>query len=86
MQAAPSGAHSAASTQSHSTFSTILRVTSGNFMEMYDFFLFGFYATYIAATFFPSDNVPMTGSQIKLEMPTHNVTIKLASADNFKTF
>ena len=56
MQAAPNGAHSAATTQSHSTFSTILRVTSGNFMEMYDFFLFGFYATYIAATFFPSDN------------------------------
>jgi len=36
--------------------SAIFRVVSGNFMEMYDFFLFGFYATYIAATFFPSDN------------------------------
>ena len=32
----------------------ILRVTSGNFLEQFDFFLFGFYATYIAKTFFPS--------------------------------
>lgn len=34
----------------------VLRVTSGNFMEMFDFFLFGFYATAISQTFFPSDN------------------------------
>ncbi|MGI4848495.1 MAG: MFS transporter [Janthinobacterium lividum] len=33
---------------------TVIRVTSGNFMEMFDFFLFGFYATYIAKTFFPA--------------------------------
>ncbi|MFI8038855.1 hypothetical protein, partial [Acinetobacter baumannii] len=31
------------------TFKKILNVTSGNFLEQYDFFLFGFYATYIAA-------------------------------------
>ncbi|HEY4074985.1 MAG TPA: MFS transporter [Herbaspirillum sp.] len=41
---------------SQSKFGTVLRVTSGNFMEMFDFFLFGFYATYISKTFFPSDN------------------------------
>jgi MHS family citrate/tricarballylate:H+ symporter-like MFS transporter len=35
---------------------TVLRVTSGNFLEMYDFFLFGFYATYIAKAFFASGN------------------------------
>ncbi len=35
---------------------TVLRVTSGNFLEMYDFFLFGIYARQIAATFFPSDD------------------------------
>jgi MHS family citrate/tricarballylate:H+ symporter-like MFS transporter len=29
----------------------VLRVTSGNFLEMFDFFLFGFYATDIAAAF-----------------------------------
>src|ERR1700710_3029187 len=32
---------------------TVLRVTSGNFLEMFDFFLFGFYATYISKAFFP---------------------------------
>ena len=35
---------------------TVLRVTSGNFLEMYDFFLFGIYARQIAQTFFPSDD------------------------------
>jgi len=34
----------------------VLRVTSGNFLEMFDFFLYGFYATYIARAFFPSDS------------------------------
>jgi MHS family citrate/tricarballylate:H+ symporter-like MFS transporter len=33
---------------------TVLRVTCGNFLEMFDFFLFGFYATYISKAFFPS--------------------------------
>ncbi|MGJ7917823.1 MFS transporter [Massilia sp. LXY-6] len=42
--------------QSPSRFSTVLRVISGNFLEMFDFFLYGFYATYIAKTFFPSGN------------------------------
>jgi MHS family citrate/tricarballylate:H+ symporter-like MFS transporter len=31
----------------------IVRVTSGNFLEMFDFFLYGFYATAIAKAFFP---------------------------------
>ena len=39
-----------------SKFSTVIRVTSGNFIEMYDFFLFGFYATYISKAFFPADS------------------------------
>jgi len=39
-----------------SKLSTVLRVTSGNFLEMFDFFLYGFYATYISNTFFPSSN------------------------------
>ena len=38
----------------HSKSSAVLRVTSGNFLEMFDFFLFGFYATHIAAAFFPA--------------------------------
>jgi MHS family citrate/tricarballylate:H+ symporter-like MFS transporter len=36
-----------------SAIATVLRVTSGNFLEMFDFFLFGFYATYISRAFFP---------------------------------
>ncbi|MDY7580048.1 MFS transporter [Herbaspirillum sp. RTI4] len=39
---------------STSKVGTVLKVTSGNFMEMFDFFLFGFYASYISKTFFPS--------------------------------
>jgi MHS family citrate/tricarballylate:H+ symporter-like MFS transporter len=40
----------------HSHFRTVLRVTSGNFLEMFDFFLFGFYASNIAKTFFPAES------------------------------
>ena len=39
---------------SASKIATVLRVTSGNFLEMFDFFLFGFYATYISKAFFPA--------------------------------
>src|ERR1700738_4853235 len=39
-----------------SKIATVLRVTSGNFLEMFDFFLFGFYASYIAKAFFPLDD------------------------------
>jgi MFS family permease len=35
---------------------TVLRVASGNFLEMYDFMIFGYYATFIAHTFFPNSN------------------------------
>ncbi|MGB9172332.1 MAG: MFS transporter, partial [Bradyrhizobium sp.] len=40
--------------QIKSRIGAILRATSGNFLEQFDFFLFGFYARYIAAAFFPS--------------------------------
>lgn len=40
----------------HSKVMAIVRVTSGNFLEQFDFFLFGFYATYIAHTFFPAES------------------------------
>jgi len=33
----------------------VIRVSSGNFLEMYDFMVFGYYASAIGATFFPSD-------------------------------
>ena len=40
----------------HGKFRTVVQVTSGNFLEMFDFFLFGIYASYIAKAFFPNDN------------------------------
>ena len=39
-----------------SSFGAVVRVTSGNFIEMYDFFLFGFYANAISKAFFPAAN------------------------------
>ena len=33
---------------------TVIRVSSGNFLEMYDFMVFGYYASAIARTFFPA--------------------------------
>jgi len=34
----------------------VVRVASGNFLEMYDFIIYGYYAKYIADTFFPAAN------------------------------
>lgn len=34
----------------------VLRVASGNFLEMYDFIVYGYYAVYIAKTFFPTNS------------------------------
>jgi MFS transporter, MHS family, citrate/tricarballylate:H+ symporter len=42
--------------QIKSRLGAILRATSGNFLEQFDFFLFGFYASAIAKAFFPSEN------------------------------
>ena len=35
---------------------SVFRVSTGNFLEQYDFFVYGIYATYIGRTFFPSDD------------------------------
>src|SRR5579872_2551776 len=40
--------------QIKSRLGAILRATSGNFLEQFDFFLFGFYAQDIAKAFFPA--------------------------------
>jgi metabolite-proton symporter len=39
-----------------SKFRTVFRVVSGNFLEMYDFMVYGYYAGAIAKTYFPSGN------------------------------
>src|SRR6202012_3741398 len=44
--------------QLKSRLGAILRATSGNFLEQYDFFVFGIYAQDIAKAFFPSQNEP----------------------------
>src|ERR1700739_1989025 len=49
------------STASHassqeSKVKTVFRVVSGNFLEMYDFMVYGYYASAIAKTYFPSGN------------------------------
>ncbi|MEP6508370.1 MAG: MFS transporter, partial [Gemmatimonadales bacterium] len=37
-------------------FGAVIRVASGNFLEMYDFIVYGYYAVYIAKTFFPTNS------------------------------
>lgn len=44
----------AAPTARKSAFKSIFIVASGNFLEMFDFMVFGYYATYIAKAFFPT--------------------------------
>lgn len=45
---------SAAGAPKQSGARTIFNVTSGNFLEMYDFMVFGYYASAIAGTFSPA--------------------------------
>jgi MFS transporter, MHS family, citrate/tricarballylate:H+ symporter len=40
----------------HSKAAAVFRVTAGNFLEQFDFLLFGFYATQVANVFFPARN------------------------------
>src|SRR5215469_5437698 len=35
---------------------SVVRVSSGNFLEMYDFMVFGYYASAIGTAFFPTGN------------------------------
>ena len=41
------------SSEEKSKFGTVVRVCSGNFLEMYDFMVFGYYASAIGRAFFP---------------------------------
>jgi MFS transporter, MHS family, citrate/tricarballylate:H+ symporter len=43
-------------TERKSKIWAVVRVSSGNFLEMYDFMVFGYYASAIGKTFFPSSN------------------------------
>ncbi len=43
-------------TERAAKIATVIRVSSGNFLEMFDFFVFGYYAAAIGRTFFPSES------------------------------
>src|SRR6187402_1776417 len=43
-------------TERQAKIKSVFIVSSGNFLEMYDFMVFGYYATAIARTFFPSSS------------------------------
>lgn len=42
--------------QRRSSLGAVLRVASGNFLEQYDFFVYGYYASYIGRAFFPNSS------------------------------
>src|SRR5271169_5887815 len=44
------------SQQTTSKLGNVIRVSSGNFLEMYDFMVYAYYASYIAHEIFPSSN------------------------------
>jgi MFS family permease len=46
--------HTATPRSRRDSFKAIIRVVSGNFLEMYDFMVYGYYAPAIARTYFPS--------------------------------
>src|SRR6266478_7859787 len=41
---------------SNSKLGNVIRVSSGNFLEMYDFMVYAYYASYIAREIFPSNS------------------------------
>src|SRR6516162_11015905 len=43
-----------ASKERWNKINAVIRVASGNFLEMYDFIVYGYYAVYIGKAFFPS--------------------------------
>ena len=42
--------------ENNSKVRSVIRVSSGNFLEMYDFMVFGYFASAIGRAFFPSGN------------------------------
>src|ERR1041385_4201549 len=51
---APSGGSLAATGAPRRHVAAVIRMASGNFREMYDFIVYGYYASYIAKTYFPA--------------------------------
>jgi MFS family permease len=55
----------ALSTEQKSKFWSVVRVSSGNFLEMYDFMVFGYFASAIVEAFFPAGD-PFVGLMLAL--------------------
>jgi MHS family citrate/tricarballylate:H+ symporter-like MFS transporter len=54
---APGGRPALASADRPRKVLDVIRVASGNFLEQYDFFVYGFYASYIGRVFFPTNDI-----------------------------
>jgi MFS transporter, MHS family, citrate/tricarballylate:H+ symporter len=48
--------HRMTSAERRKAFGSVVRVASGNFLEMYDLMVYAYYASYISTAIFPSDN------------------------------
>lgn len=48
--------NTSAKSETAETIASVVRVASGNFLEMYDLMVYAYYASYIANAIFPSDN------------------------------
>src|SRR5438445_1116945 len=60
---------------------SVIRVSSGNFLEMYDFMVFGYYAAAIGKAFFPSGNpfvslmfAALVGVALNAKLPPEKMT------------
>ncbi len=51
----------------------VIRVSSGNFLEMYDFFVFGYYAAAIGHTYFPGSGANADFTSLMLSLMTFGV-------------
>src|SRR5947199_2265839 len=54
----------------NSKIGAVIRVSAGNFLEMYDFMVFGYYAAAIGKTFFPKNS---EFAQLMLSLATFGV-------------
>src|ERR1700761_1761807 len=56
MDGSARGAERVVGQDARSLAAAVVRVTSGNFLEMYDFMIYAYYAIYIGRDFFPEKN------------------------------
>jgi MFS family permease len=52
----PTGTHLPQSGERRNRWKTVILISSGNFLDMYDFMVFGYYAQWISRAYFPNDS------------------------------